>query len=248
MKKLTVNSLHKQLGIFGFSFGAKKETEKGSSSGSKTTATTGTTVLDSLSEEEIESLNTLISTVTGVQSGTVIKGTAQGRDLLNFLGEQIPAIFGEFTDEKARADSQGAVTAAINQILQKGLPDLRTGQTSSGAFNDTTTQTLRDNLVAQAAGVGASVEAEAVQASREIRLGAVDRLLATIKGQQESKIVTTAEDTQETVAEEETVASQSVESSQTETIDVLEQEDVTTQTRGKTTGLSAGLTFGSAGS
>jgi hypothetical protein len=104
----------------------------------------------------------LLEQILGNKSGTTIKGSLEDTQFNTSVLRRLATEASGFTKENAIKDSQAASTAALKEVLNMALPDIRNAQTISGGYDDTTTKILKDNVFAQAANAGAKVTQDTI--------------------------------------------------------------------------------------
>ena len=168
----------------GFTLGGERTKTKG-----ETNATKGTTKFGTAGGTQTEQgLSELIENLIAKTTGTTTKGTQQSRDALGIALEGILAEFTGFSAEAADESSRESVSAAINDVLNSGLTDVRTANTVTGGYNSTTTKLLRDNVLAQASSAGARVKEETRARFEQNRAGLIGNFLDTIATIQDSQV------------------------------------------------------------
>lgn len=87
---------------------------------------------------------------------TSTRGDAETTGQMNeYLEDIIPAFLQQYSKDAAVTDSQDAMQAAVNAVLNKGLPEIRSAVTMSGGRNSTFQGLAGGFLGAQAAQAGA---------------------------------------------------------------------------------------------
>lgn len=223
---------------FGLSLGAEKSKQSGQGITTKGTTKFGT----SGGTQSDQGLSELIENLIAKTTGSTTKGTQQSRDALGTALEGILAEFTGFSSEAADESSRESVTSAINEVLNSGLPDVRTANTVTGGFNSTTTKLLRDNVLAQASSAGARVKEDTRARFEQNRAGLIGNFLDTIATIQDSQVSVIEDDVSNRTGTNRDSSFTEFAQEEGESID----ETIISKESGKASGVSAGLSFGSA--
>jgi hypothetical protein len=133
--------------------------------------------------------SSLLDRVMSQARGTQTRGDAQSNAQLGRLSASVPAFLKGFSKDQAILDSKEGVTAAINEILNSGLGDVRSENTVAGGYDSTATKLLRDNVVAQAAAAGAKVRQDTIKDYASINEAGANVLTNILGLRQDSTIV-----------------------------------------------------------
>jgi hypothetical protein len=160
-------------GIAGGFLGGDEKDGDSRSSGSQTGRLTGQ------STESQDLVNSLLEEMN--------KGTMQSDQVLAKLLETVPQMNEKYSKDAAIADSRDAVTAALSEVLNAGLPGVWTETSVGGGYNSTSTKFLQDNVLAQAASAGARVRQEAITQYAGIQKSNTDSLMQALGLVQDSR-------------------------------------------------------------
>lgn len=164
----------------------------------------GSTNVDKTTDSFTTSLKDIISNIDESTVGVLRKGTKASNDYLQrILKDGSAALSGLYGKDKAISDSKDAMDAAIASVLESGLPDIRSGRTASGGYDDTTSKLLTDNLSAQAGKAGAQIVQDNINSYADIQLQGAEVLnqvagLISDSNVNSSENVTATQDSSET--------------------------------------------------
>lgn len=184
------------------------------------------------------------STATGTtgNTGTIRKGSAQTNQSIQQLIANVSGGLNRYSKDAAITDSKEGVTAAIQEVLAMGLPEIRTNATQAGGYNSTTRQLLTDNLVAQATAAGAKTRQDTINAYAQTQgqgVALLNQLLELSQGAETSTEETELTALTEDVTGEETSTAtedSTSTSTGTERQTTLEEELATSESDTKQTG------------
>ena len=179
----------------------------------------GTEVTNQLSQATQQTTTDETTTQTGTTEQTSEQVVQRG-------GEQSQAALAELITQ-LQGGSEDRMQTAIDQVLRSGLPAVSGARATSGAFNDTTTALLQNDLVARAAAAGLGAE----DAQRQQLLDAITASQAgteTITGTSttEEQLQSILEALQASTSTEET----SIESETSQTREATEETETSTET------------------
>ncbi len=115
----------------------------------------------------LQALASLVPMFTG-KSGSQTTSTSGGKRTTQRLDDSVikqlqdTLTGGQFSKQAAVQDSQGAVAALVQQMLEQGAPQIAGAQIGSGTYNASTTKLLNDNLTAKAAAEGATLQQKSI--------------------------------------------------------------------------------------
>lgn len=102
---------------------------------------------------------------------------------------------GQYSKQQAIADTEMAMTSAINSALAAGAPAVNKVGSSAGAYDNTTQQMMANDLTASAAASGAKVQTQAIEDYAKIVTQganlALDSLMRAIQLEQSALSTTT---------------------------------------------------------
>lgn len=174
-------------------FGSKNKTNS-----TATTKSTGTVDTTSIMEQ----INNLVEGISSSGTSTTTKGGERENQTITAIIETLGRNFGDDFRTRAIEDSDQAMRSAMAGVLEMGLPDIRTGNTTAGGYDSTTAQLMQDNLAAQAAREGATVRLAALQTAGQQQLEAVQQAIAAVLSGQEGTLVSQVEEAQNRSAQE----------------------------------------------
>ena len=183
---------------FGIGGSYSRDKEKSETNATRDTTKFGT----SGGTQSEQGLSELLENLIATSKGTTTKGTETSRNALSTALEGILAEFQGFSSEAADESSRESVTSAINEVLNSGLPDVRTANTSAGGYNSTTTKLLRDNVLSQASTAGARVKEETRARFEQNRSSLIGNFLDTIATIQDSQVSVIEDDVSQRVGTE----------------------------------------------
>ncbi len=112
------------------------------------------------------------------QTETTTGGTKTTKRMGDDAIKQLTSLLtsGQYSKEAATADTQASMQALVQSMLESGVPQIAGAQVGTGAYNQSTSKLLMDNLVAKTAAEGAALQQKTIADYAAIQQGLANTL------------------------------------------------------------------------